>query len=259
MNCLFNLQVLVDRWNFSNQMHYGYQSHVFSLQFNVCAFSFVLFYNLDVTKDISDELQCDVATKEINSLCVDVDNNNFKCICYSVDTVPHDMLQHFVVFDKSKLFESVWNEICDKLDKTNITTFSDIYEHVWNETITSCRDLLYKLYKKSFNYSDIECFTDAKDINSRITAMYNAMNHCYRSLVSTLPEPKYWVPQTVKSITKYLDFITKHCKAANSNTVQVSPMQLCLKLKDLLRLKGNFSVVNTLNSQVCSYEIIVRL
>ena len=170
---------------------------------------------------------------------------------FSVDKVPHDMLEHFVVFDKIKPFESIWNEICDKLDITNITTFIDIYEHVWKEAIKGCRDLLYRLYKKSFTYSDIEYFTDVSNSGNPITSLYNAMRHCYHSHISSLPDPKYWVTQTVKNMTKYLAFTAKHLMSINSNTIQINSMQRCLELKDLLRLKGNFSVVNTLNSQVC--------
>lgn len=214
---------------------------------------------LDVTKSISCELQYDLRTKEISSLCIPVGDSNFKCILFSTHKLPRDMIEHFIAFDKGKLFESIWDECCDKLDKTSVTTFNDIYEHVWNETITDCKDLLHKLYKKSFTHSDIERFTDLKDINFHVTVLYSAMYHCYHSLVSSLPDPKEWIPQAVKKITMYLDF-TKYSMQANSKTEQVNAVQLCLKLKELLRLKGNFSVVNILSDQVsiCCKALIVK-
>ena len=169
------------------------------------------------------------------------------------------MIEHFVVFDKSKIFESIWDDFCSKLDETSITTFSDIHEHVWNHTIIACKDLLHKLYNKSFTYSDIniKCFADVKNINTHVTALYNAMHQCYDSLVSLLPDPKQWISQAVKNITMYLDF-ARYSMQANSDTVQINAVQLCLKMKELLKLKGDFSIVNNLNIQVCiCYEIFI--
>ena len=172
------------------------------------------------------------------------------CIYFSVEKIPPDMIKYFIEFDKSKLFESIWNEVCGQLDKTNITTFSDVYEHVWKETITGCKDLLNKLHKKSFTHPDIECFTDLRDIHLHITTLYGAMGRCYHSHVSSLPNPKQWIPQAAKNVTLYLDY-TRYSKQVSSNAMQVNAVQLCLKLKALLKLKGNFSVLNNLNRQVC--------
>ena len=170
------------------------------------------------------------------------------------------MIEYFVVFDESKVFESIWDDCCDKLDKASITTFNDIHEHVWKHTVKACKDLLYKLYNKSFTYADIniKCFTDARNINIHVTALYNAMHQCYNSLVSSLPDPKQWIPQAVKNITVYLNF-AKYSMQANSDTAQINAIQLCLKMKDLLRLTGDFSVVHNLNIQVCiCYETFIR-
>ena len=221
------------------------------LKINACNLIFCSY--TDITKSISNELQCNLRTKEISSLCVDAENNSFLCIYFSVDQVPHDMIKHFIDFDRSKLFESIWNEICGKLDETNITTFSDVYVHVWKETIAGCKDLLDKLCKKSFTHSDIERFTNLKDVNLHVTTLYNAMGRCYHSLVSSLPNPKQWIPQAATNVTLYLDY-TKN----SSNTMQVNAVQLCMKLKELLKLKGDFSVLHNLNSQVCvCYKIML--
>ena len=214
-------------------------------------YSCVQLFYLDVTKNISDELRCDLRSKEISSLCVDVGNGSFKCVHFSIEKLPQDMIEYFIVFDKSKLFESIWDDFCDKLDKTSVTTFGDIHEHVWNHTIIACKDLLHKLYNKSFTYSDvnIKCFDDVRNINTHLTALYHAMDQCYSSLVSSLPDPKHWIPHAVKNITMYLDFV-------KCNTVQTNAVQLCLKMKELLKLKGDFSIVNNLNVQVRMYSFI---
>lgn len=167
------------------------------------------------------------------------------------------MIKHFLVFNKSKLFESVWNEICDKLDKTSIATFNNIYEHVWNQTIMGCKDLLHKLYNKSFTHLDIERFANVRNITVHLTVLYDVMLQCYYPLVSSLSDPKRWIPQAAQKITMYLDF-TMYSMQANSNTVLLNAVQLCFKLKELLRLKGNFSVVDNLNSQVCMYVWLLQ-
>ena len=178
------------------------------------------------------------------------ENSSFMCIYFSVDKVPYDMIKHFIEFDKSKLFEFIWNEFCVKVDKASIATFNDVYEHVWKGTIEGCKDLLEKLYKKSFNHSDIKCFNDFRDINMHVTTLYNIMGRCYHSHVSSLPNPRQWIPQAAQNVTLVLEY-TRNSQQASSNTVQVNAVLLCLKLKELLKLNGDFSVVNNLNSQVC--------
>ena len=219
----------------------------------VCVHLCLFYYKIyvDVTKSISDELKCDLRTKEINSLCVDVANSKYECVYFSIQKLPRDMIEFFIVFDKSKVFVSIWDDFCGKVDKTSITTFNDIHAHVWNPTITACASLLHKLYNKSFIYSDIDikCFADARNINNHVTALYNTMHQCYNSLVSSLPYPKHWITQAVKNVTMYLDF-ARYSVQANSETVQINAVQLCLKMKELLRLKGDFSIVNTLNIPV---------
>ena len=216
------------------------------------------FYVIDITKKLAEELRCDLRSEEINSLCKDAGNGTLNCIHFSIHKLPQEMMEYLVVFDNSKVFESIWDNTCSKLDEESITTFNDIHEHVWNHTIVTCKDLLYKLYNKSFTYTDInfKCFTNARNINIHVAALYNAMHQCYGdSLVSLLPDPKQWMPRAVKYITMYLDF-AKY----SSDTVQINAVQLCLKMKDLLKLKGNFSVVNSLNIQVCiCYETVTSV
>ena len=193
-------------------------------------------------------------SKEISSI-VDVKNGVYQCVHFSIQKLPHEMIEYFIVFDKSKIFESIWDNFCDKVDKTSITTFNDIHEHVWNHTITACAGLLYKLCNKSFTYSDIDikCFADTRNVNTHVNTLYNVMHQCYNSHVSSLPDPKNWIPQAVTNITMFLDF-ARYSIQANSSTMQINAVQLCLKMKELLRLKGDFSVVNNL-IQVCTYYI----
>ena len=162
------------------------------------------------------------------------------------------MIEYFIVFDKSKVFVSIWDDLCDKVDKTSITTFNDIHEHVWNHTIAACKDLLHKLYNKSFNYSDIKCFADEKNVYIYVTTLYKALQQCSVSFVSSLPDLKQYTSHAVRNVKAYLEF-AKYSMQANSSTVRINAVQLCLKMKEMLRLKGNFSVVNDLNIQVCMY------
>ena len=190
-------------------------------------------------------------SKEINSLCIDVGNGRFKCVHLSFEKLPLDMVEYFIVFDNSELFESIWDRCCEKLDTTNITTFNDIYEHVWKLTITGCKDLLHKLYAKSFTYSDIDvkCLADARNISVHLTKLYSAMHRCYHSLISSLPDSKFWIPQAVSNIKIYQDF-ARCSEDANNNNEQISAVQLCMELKELLRLRGDFSIVKDLGNQV---------
>jgi len=195
-------------------------------------------------------------TKEISSLCIDIENNQFKCVYFSNDKLPHQMIEYFIVFGsdyQNQLFDLIWKEkesqFCIAVNASDIT-FNDIHQKVWKPTIKSCKDLLHKLSNKSFTYSDIKDFTCIRNINIHINALYNAMHKCYSSYVSSLPEPKYWVQQAVKYIALYLDFA--------NNTGQVNAAKLCLDLKAILKLKGDFSVVHNLESEVSSCCKIIK-
>ena len=158
------------------------------------------------------------------------------------------MIEYFIVFGnqfKSQLFELIWqekkNQFCAEHDVTGIT-FKDVYAKVWTPTITSCKDLLHKLHDTSFTYSDIKNFAGITYINNEVIALYNAMHQCFYPLISSLQEPKHWVPQAVKNIKRYVAFA--------SHTEPVTVVQLCLNFKNILRLKGEFSAVNDLESLV---------
>ena len=191
---------------------------------------------------------------------MDAQNGGFKCIHFSIEKLPWDMREYFIFFDGSEIFISIWDEFCGKIDTTSITTFDDIYKHVWSHTVTKCKELLHKFSNKSFTYSDIDikCFGEAKQINTHVNNLYHAMHQCYSSLVSSLPDPKRWIPEAAKNIKMYLDF-ARDSVQANNSTVQTHAVQLCLQMKDLLRVKGDFSVVNNLSTQVCICCMYVRL
>ena len=216
-------------------------------------YAYVLYFILDVTKSISDQLNCDLRSKEINSLCEDVENNEFKCIHLSSDEVHRNMLEHFIDFENIQLFDLIWEEkktkFCNKPNTTEIT-FAVIFQEVWKPTIKSCIELLHKLYKNSFTFSDVKYFANMHDVNDHVTALYKTINRCYSSYIS-LPEPNKWIPEAVQSIKLYQDF----SKSAN----QFNGARLCLNLKELLSVKEDFTIVKDLDNQVriCCKIVIV--
>ena len=190
-------------------------------------------------------------------LCVGIDRRHFKCVHLSIDKLPHEMVEHFNVFGsqyKNQLFEVIWekkiNEFCAKLDNAAVN-FDAIYTQVWKPTISSCKELLHKLYNEMFIFSDIKDFAHISNIISHVANLYNAMATCYSSSVSLLPEPIHWVSQAEENVKLYLQF-TKNIDqldfASDNNHLNVA--KLCLNLKELLKLKGDFSVVYNLNSLV---------
>lgn len=171
---------------------------------------------------------------------MDGENNSFKCVHLSIDKLPFDMIEYFIVFDKSKLFVYIWDEYCGKLDKTNVT-FNDIYHKAWKPTIASCKDLLDKLCNESFTYSDIKCFNGMKAIQFHVTTLLKAMQKYDGSSIPSLPENQ-WISRAVENIPKHLDFV--------NSSVQVDAVKLCLHMKKLLSLQGDFSDMNYLAKHI---------
>ena len=166
------------------------------------------------------------------------------------------MMEHFTVFGEqynSQVFECIWenkrSQYCAKFDTTSIT-FNDIYIQVMKPTLSNCLDLLHKLHNTSFTFSDIKDFAHISNIADHLSTLYEAMNQCYSF---SLPEPAHWVPQTEKDVKLYLEFfkITEQLDFAN-DVEQVNVAKLCLNLKVLLRVNGDFSIVNDLDAHVSS-------
>lgn len=166
------------------------------------------------------------------------------------------MMEHFTVFGEqysNQVFECIWenkrSQYCAKFDITGIT-FNDVYTQVWKPTISSCQDLLHKLHNKSFTFSDIKDFAHISNIVYHLSTLYKAIHQCFSS---SIPEAAHWVPQAEIDVKLYLEFskIIEQLDFAN-NVEQVNVAKLCLNFKALLRLKGDFSIVNDLDTHVSS-------
>ena len=144
------------------------------------------------------------------------------------------MLDNFLVFGKNyrtKWFNFQWEKQKSKLSKDNNITYTYIYENVWKPTISSCVSLLNGLFAKSLSLNDIKELS-IQNLTTQLEHLCSAVHNCYPRKLS-FSEPFNWIKGVAKHIVICQKFI--------NNPEHVDAIIFCLKLKESLQLKGDFS------------------
>ena len=162
------------------------------------------------------------------------------------------MLDNFIVFGKeyhSKLFDFHWEQQKTRLSRNDDITYSHIYENVWKPTVSSCLLFLNGLYTKSLLLSDIKELS-IQNLSRQLEILCSAMHKCYPTKLSFC-EPFNWITGVVKHI--------KVCQKFIGNPDHLNAIKFCLKLKESLQLKGDFSDIANLWKCVSSLYICIHI
>lgn len=164
------------------------------------------------------------------------------------------MLDYFIFFGKehhTKLFDLQWKQHKSNLSGDGDITFSCIYEKVWKPTISSCLSLLNGIFTKSLLLTDISKKLNIQTLGSQLEILCTAMHKCYPKELS-FSEPYSWIAERVNHIEVYMNFVKK--------SENVSALKYCLKLRELLQLKGDFLDITKLWKCVskfnCTYSLL---
>ena len=150
------------------------------------------------------------------------------------------MLNNFIVFGKihrSKWFDSQWEQQvnCFALKDADIT-FDCICENVWRPVISNCLSFLNRMCTKSLPLSNIKMLT-TQNLYTQLEPLCLAMQKCYKTEVA-FHEPYQWIREVIKHIEVYQKFV--------KNPEHISALKFCLKLKEFLQLKGDFSDITVI-------------
>ena len=144
------------------------------------------------------------------------------------------MLDNFTVFGKdyhTKWFDFQWKKHKAKLSNDGNITYTYIYENVWKPTISSCVSLLNGIFTKSLPLSDIKELY-IQNLATQLERLCSAMHNCYPRRLS-FSKPFSWI----KGVAKHIEI----CQKFINNPEHIDAIKFCLKLKESLQLKGDFS------------------
>jgi len=182
------------------------------------------------------------------------DSNNLQCAhLLSAMDVPADLIKFlFIVGRKNQndLFETCWGQHCNLFntlwrqqhDVNDLPSFTAVYEAVCKPVIKECEKILVSLEQRSITLEEVEkrfWKFEMPELKQHLLKLCQGIRECFPTNES-ISAGKNWIPLVVDDIQVYKR-ISGYMNTAN----------IILKLKNSMKLDGDFSAVNTLAKQVC--------
>lgn len=224
----------VCNWILSYSFKIAGRNYIMLLEYN--AINPVLLTGLD---DFIIELSQDVKNTCISKLCQYNDDGSLQLLCYQSAKSLDPFIDHFKVMMKhsSILF---LDPLGDRLRRLVITkpnlAIDQIYFEIWQPVFEQCRSLLQTLDNQSMKLSFVDKHLQRykDDINNVVFNLAVGVYKCLRV------EPDY------NTLTNALGKVEQYWKLCQYQT----GAQIFLQLKNVMHLKGDFSLIEKLSDQV---------
>ena len=212
-----------------------------------------------MSQKISDNSDDKLYDKRICDVCEVEDNGSdkcFKCVCFSIPELENEMVDNFIICGKhtnngaiNKVFKYCWDQQIElsAISTVKDVSFNTVFIKVWKPTISQCQLLLHNLKCKTVTLEEVEKLYQIDNFPSQLSALCNAMRHCYPESEESITPPDGWVPQTVSHIALYLEI------ANNPKCTEAA--KLILKVQTSLKLQGDFKLIEDLAKNVIYYHI----
>ena len=188
------------------------------------------------------ELQRNFEEQKINKLCVTSSSDGSCSVVCFPDARPLDpCLDNFYVISfhySSDIFNMIWQETLKAIGQLS---FTDIDVSLWRPALQSCISLLAKLKAGDMTLSDIDhqfklvYFKKRGQLEQDLINLQRGVNAIKHASASD----SNWIWKVVKNIGQYWD-LCSYREAAEA----------FLKIRDTLKLTGNFAIVERLASKV---------
>ena len=219
-------------------------------------YSHLLYLDLTqvICKEISDNSDDKLASKQISQVCRVEDDGTWKYLCFTTSELNSEMLHNLILFGKysgdfNKIFEYCWDQQIKLSDITTIkdVSYDSVYEKVWKPTVKQCQLLLSVLRDKSITLEEVEFLYRMQNFSLQLLVLCNAMHQCYPKPSESLILATSWVSNTVSHIERYHEIANNpKCKEA---------AKVILDVKASLELKGDFKIIEDLAKHVCAYIV----
>jgi len=165
----------------------------------------------------------------------------FVCTYFSSKEIPNDLLKYLYIVGNcyhNDIFETCWRQRSKAC--TNLQSFVAVHEEVCMPVLSECKEILITLQKKSMTLEMVEKYFlkfELRDLESALNQLSQGIRDCFPE--EKLLPPKKWVSAAVKVIQEY--------RSINS---YMAAAKVVLKLKESMKLTGDFSVIEMIAQQV---------
>ena len=202
-----------------------------------------------LTQKLRNELYADSGKIQVKSLYETTADESgvtqFVCTYFSSKDIPNDLLNYLYIVGNryhNDLFETCWRQRSKA--KTKLESFVAVYEELCMPVLGECKEILVSLQKSSMTLETVEKYFlkfELKDLENDLNRLCHGMKESFPEDKQILPAKK-WVSAAVKVIQEYKN-ISGYMNAA----------KVVLRLKQSMKLTGDFSVIKTLAQQVCHW------
>ena len=195
--------------------------------------------------ELVQELDQDFESKPIKSLCVSRGPSHLKNRCFQTATpldpikVKYDlMVRHY----QNDFFHRIWEHTAIRAARVSTgLTIPDIVTKIWNPAFEECCQLLDSLSNCSITLREVDerflRFSNSSMIKFHLEQLHRGVEVCH----DRRPPPRCppWIDSAMERMQQYWT-LSRYEKAA----------QTVLKLRDELRLTGDFALMETIAKKV---------
>lgn len=181
--------------------------------------------------------------KQMKSLCCTESSSGvIQFVCFQAAQPLQSLLAsyHFMSsVHQSELFQQIWSAKLKEIYRAKKTlTIPEIVTEIWNPVFNECSDFIKNVESESIKLKDVDhyfCPAEEKHMRQDLASLYKAVEASNDRSVTQLPD---WIQDVVRHIQQYW-----------SLRAQAQAADTLLKLKDSLKLTGNFEIIKKVASQ----------
>ena len=201
-----------------------------------------------LTDQLQKELNAEYDNVAVKELFVESSpKQQLECVYFSVKDIPHNLLNHVYIMGnkyRNDLFDICWKKQCNLY--TNLA-FEEIYAIVFKPVLDECKEILFGLQQRTMTLENVDKyfqnFDSDTDMEDNLKKLCQGYRECFPN--TYISDAKQWVHGVVKQI--------KECQRIY---VYTNVAMILLDLKESLKLRGDFTVIEKFAEQVTSSSVI---
>ena len=202
-----------------------------------------------ICQEVDDNSDNKLANKRICNVCEVEDDGSYKYICFSTSKLENEMIHNIFLCGKyndglNKVFEYCWNQQKSTIATIEDVSYDSVYKQVWKPTIEQCQTLLCRLKDKTITLEEAESLYQIENFSAQLSALCNALCHCYPKANESLLLPNNWVSHTIAHIALYHEIVD------NPKCTQAA--EVIIEVRTSLKLEGDFKIIESLAKHVCT-------
>ena len=147
------------------------------------------------------------------------------------------MLDKFYLIAQNDLFSQLWEGKVAEIGVTSIS-ITVVSQQIWPKAYSHAQQLMEALHGRTMKLADVDHYLAKYKAPAELTSILMNLNNHLNTCTGSSHDGK-WIGNVVDTIMQYWSFM-KHQEAAKT----------VLRLKEELKLTGNFKRVKALASQV---------